>query len=211
MDRYQNKTDDGRTIISTTGLEDSIIARSSSETWQFWKFLETLSPNEISFLITNRRNKLKYMSDPDEIKSLRNDIVLLEDAYRINKRRFDLKKSERRICNLRPTSIKSYGSNILNILGFNYNSYFKQELYNMTEVFINNKHDDTVYLLKKWSKGINLNDELFATLIVKEILNHYRTEYSDSKLLEIYSIDDKELYKAYIDFHMWCSKKYWIS
>ena len=83
QDRYSLRTDKGRTIISPTGLEDSIIARSSKQNWEFWTFVETLSPNEIRFLITNRKEKMKYIDDREEYRQLKNDITLLQDAYRI--------------------------------------------------------------------------------------------------------------------------------
>jgi len=207
-DRYSNKTDDGRTIISTTGLEDSIIARSSKENWEFWTFIETLKPNEIQFLITSRKTKLKYINDIEEFKQLKSEITLLEDAYRIIKRKYKRRISGENIYSLRPSSIKSYGTNILNNLGFNNNTYYKSEVISMVDKLCDNNLQSIV---GSWKGEFDITDELVATSIIKEILDRYKVKYEEETLLAIHDLDDISFYKWHLDFHIWCRNNYWIS
>jgi hypothetical protein len=43
--------------------------------------------DEIEFLITKRKNDLKYETHYDEIRNLRTDIRILEDAHKIIRKR----------------------------------------------------------------------------------------------------------------------------
>jgi hypothetical protein len=80
------KTDNGRTIIKTTG-EEPKSARRTKEHYQLWKFIEKLSLEEINVLFTKRKQELKYEKDSDRIRELRTEMLILSDAYRIIKRR----------------------------------------------------------------------------------------------------------------------------
>jgi len=85
-----NKTDKNRTIIRTNS-EEPISARRSKRHYRLWKLARSLSLNEIEYLITIRKNKLKYESNCIEIRNLRTDIIILEDTYRIVKRKMKIK------------------------------------------------------------------------------------------------------------------------
>jgi len=63
-------------------------AKRSQRHYQLWKLAETLTPNEIRYLITVRKEKIKYEKDSFEIKELRTDIKILEDEYKIIKRKY---------------------------------------------------------------------------------------------------------------------------
>ena len=86
MSKRIGRTDSGRTIITSTG-EEPKSARASKRWYQLWKMVQDISPEEIEFLISKRRNQLKYEKDFEEINNLRTDISVLEDAYKINKRK----------------------------------------------------------------------------------------------------------------------------
>lgn len=62
-------------------------AKSSRRHYQLWKMIEKMKLEEIEFLVTKRKNDLKYETNPDEIRNLRTDICILEDAYNIIKKR----------------------------------------------------------------------------------------------------------------------------
>jgi hypothetical protein len=85
MTEYKKGTTDGkRTILRKRGGEEP---RSARANWLLWKYYKDLEANEISVLITKRRQDLKYLKDEDDIKRVRNEIRLLEDIYKINKRK----------------------------------------------------------------------------------------------------------------------------
>jgi hypothetical protein len=84
-------TNDGRTIITTTG-EEPKSARASKRYYQLWKFARELNPEEIEFLITKRRNDIKYEQDDKMIRILRTEISILADTRRIIKRELKEKK-----------------------------------------------------------------------------------------------------------------------
>ena len=79
-------TDDGRTILKPRGGEEP---RSAKSNWQLWKLCKELKADEIAVLITKRKMELKYLDkdkDREDIRRIRSEILLLEDAYRILKR-----------------------------------------------------------------------------------------------------------------------------
>jgi len=94
MSRYKyrdNKTDNGRIVIRYRGDEEPQLARKN---WQLWLLCKGLELGDIQFLITKRRNQLKYENNPESIKILRTDIMILEDSYRIIKRSKEKEESK---------------------------------------------------------------------------------------------------------------------
>jgi len=103
MKKKRTTTDNKRTVLTTTKKEivfgpkraeeievvneEPRSARANKRNWDMWKFAEELNPEEIQFLITRRKEKLRYETNTDEVRNLRTDISILEDAYRIIKRR----------------------------------------------------------------------------------------------------------------------------
>lgn len=71
--------------IKKSGEEPSSAKRSKRH-YQLWKLAESLELGDIQYLVTIRKNKLKYEEDPDEIRNLRTDIKILEETYTIKKR-----------------------------------------------------------------------------------------------------------------------------
>lgn len=87
MKKRVGRTDNSRTILNNYDNEEPKSARRNQRCWQLWKFCKDLEPDDISVLITNRKYSLRYAKTPEEIKILRTDISILEDAYRIIKRK----------------------------------------------------------------------------------------------------------------------------
>ena len=85
MSDRKGTTDNKRTLITTYG-EEPRSARRSKRHYQLWKLATTLNPDEIEFLITKRKQDIKYEYFPSGVRNLRTDIVILEDAHRINRR-----------------------------------------------------------------------------------------------------------------------------
>jgi len=78
----QQKTDSGRVIIRKQKLsEEPKLARKN---WSLWKMCrDMLTSQDVQVLITVRRQSLKHEKDSIKIRELRNDIRILEDSYRI--------------------------------------------------------------------------------------------------------------------------------
>ena len=63
-------------------------AKRSKRHYRLWKMVERMTLEEIEFLITKRKSDLRYETNPTEIRDLRTDISILNDAYDIvNKRK----------------------------------------------------------------------------------------------------------------------------
>jgi len=84
--RIIGKTEDGRVIITLYG-EEPKSARRNKECYRLWKLAETLSLNEIEMLISKRRNEIKYCNNNGRVRELRTEILVLEDSYKIVRRR----------------------------------------------------------------------------------------------------------------------------
>ena len=55
--------------------------------YDLWKFVQTLTLEEISMLIIKRKKDLKYTKEPDEIKRLKEEIGVLNEGYKLVKRK----------------------------------------------------------------------------------------------------------------------------
>lgn len=62
-------------------------AKADKDTWALWKLCETLTPEEIKMLWLKRKQDMKYEKDQEQIKRLRTEMAILNDAYEIIKRR----------------------------------------------------------------------------------------------------------------------------
>jgi len=194
----QLKTDAGRTILQKRGIEYPMLAHKN---WELWNFARTLDLPELEFLITNRKNSLKHEKDSDAIKNLRMEILLLEDVHHILRRRYKEGKALVQLPNkLEKSSIINYGCNILDILGFNNNTIYKDEVEYMTKCLFKN------FKFRNYQLESN---EKVATSIVKEVLDHYDSNYNEEALLAIHGIDTNSFYEGYIPLHFWCIDYYW--
>ena len=79
-------TDNGRTLITKYG-EEPKSARGNKRYYQLWKLAMELTLDEINMLVTKRRTEIRYKSDQKEIRILRTEILLLEDCYKIVRRK----------------------------------------------------------------------------------------------------------------------------
>ena len=61
--------------------------KSVSANRALWRLCKDLNPEEISILISKRREDLKYETNSRIIKKLKADILLLTNAYNIIKKR----------------------------------------------------------------------------------------------------------------------------
>ena len=59
----------------------------SRKHWDLWKFAQELKLEEISMLIVKRKNELKYSKNNQDIKNLKEEIGVLNEAYKLVKRR----------------------------------------------------------------------------------------------------------------------------
>jgi hypothetical protein len=78
--------DKGRTLVSKSGVESP---RSAKAYWNLWKIARKSSPDELRYLIFERKRQIFFTDkeDYEKIKRLRGEIKLLTDAYRIIKRK----------------------------------------------------------------------------------------------------------------------------
>jgi hypothetical protein len=86
MTEKRTTTDDGRVIL-TQHREEPSLARKNKRMYQLWKLIEKLELQDLEALISFRRESIKYSESQEEIKLLRTEIVLLEDAYKIKNRK----------------------------------------------------------------------------------------------------------------------------
>ena len=84
-DKYRkNKTDFGRTIVRKKGTEEPLSAKAN---WDLWVMCQDLKSEEMIYLITVRKSRLKYEEDFNIRNDIRREIMILEDAIRIMKRK----------------------------------------------------------------------------------------------------------------------------
>ena len=62
-------------------------AKANKNTWQLWKFCETITADEIIVLFTKRKQDLKYEKDIKRINELKTELSVLNEAYEIMKKR----------------------------------------------------------------------------------------------------------------------------
>ena len=91
--RIKGKSDKGRVIITAQG-EEPRSARASKEYYQLWKLAETLELDEIRMLVSKRKKDLSYVKSLDEKRVLNTEILILEDTYKIVRRRKYNKKDD---------------------------------------------------------------------------------------------------------------------
>jgi len=72
-----------------------LIPKSARTDYQFWKSLDGLTVEDMTYLITVRIRDLKYTQTYEEQRILRTQIAILRDAIKITRQRHDL--SERLI------------------------------------------------------------------------------------------------------------------
>jgi len=87
-ERRKGSYDKGRTVLNRKLQEEPKSARANKRYYQLWKFLENLKPEELQLLITKRKNDIKYLErDVEKLNILKTEILIIEDAYRIIKRK----------------------------------------------------------------------------------------------------------------------------
>jgi len=186
-------TDDGRIIITKRGKE---ISKSSYSNWDLWKLSKDLNKDELSMLITLRKNYLKHTEDPEMIRGYRRDILILEDAYKIKSREeigiYSKSDYSESYWHEDLDELSSLAVCMINKLGYTQNTLYKENALNI-------------------SRRIELegDKELIAACIVKNILDYYESKFDINYILKLYSINEPDFYKTYIECNRWCSKHYW--
>lgn len=189
-----------KSSISFKNKKGDPISKRAKSNYPLFKLAMELNLEEISVLITDRRLKIKYENDFNKIMIYKEDILLLEDVYKI-KRAEDiivLNKWRHENTDMMYTTYLSVKiSSILTYLGY-LNSLYKEEGIKISEKLYNKKFKDSESDLI-----------LLSIAIVKEILYHYRAIFEEDKILKLYNIDEANFYDCYMQVNGWCKKNYW--
>jgi hypothetical protein len=183
-------------IFKKKGSKEPITKRAKSN-YPLYKLAKDLNLDEITVLVTIRRNKIKYETDYNKILEYKEDILLLEDLYKI-KRAEDIStlnrwKDEKKDI-LYSTCLGVRVGCIISFLGYT-NSLYKEEGIKLSE--------------KIYNKDLDEELDLIAASIVKEILDYYEALFDEKKILDIYELNECDLHKAHFLIHNWCKKNYW--
>ena len=81
----KNRTDNGRVVLGKKSKDEPVLAEKNWDLWVLCR--DSLTSGDIQLLITIRKQRLKHEKDREEIRKVKNDIVLLEEAYLIIKRK----------------------------------------------------------------------------------------------------------------------------
>ena len=84
--RIKGKTDKGRILI-TAKEEEPKSARRNKDCYHLWLCAKELKLDEIEMLVTKRKQDLRYEKDPNRIRELRTQILILEDTHKIVRRK----------------------------------------------------------------------------------------------------------------------------
>jgi len=171
------------------------ISKSAKSNYPLWKLAETLSLSELTMLMTKRKHDIKYENSSANIGDMREEILLLNDAYKIKKRdNLNIDKSESviHIGQDEEKTISMLASDIIAKLNFSQNTLFREEV-----ISIANKIT------------VDIKDEILATCIVKEVLEKYNSKYNDEELLDIYQIPEILFYEFFTLVSLWCRRHYW--
>lgn len=179
-----------RIKLTKTGKQISVSSRGN---WRLWKLANEITPEEIRALINKKVTSIKYAKDSREVSQLRQDILILGDAYTIQKK---MQYSEyakdipKRIGRL--NDISAIAVDLISKLGFVNNTIFKQEA-----IVLGNIID------------IPIAKDIIAGCIVKEILNYYHSETRDDFIMDCLDLSEIDFYKSYFIVNKWCNNFYW--
>ena len=188
-----NTTNSGRVILRK---RSEPISKSAKSNYQLWKLASTLSLSELSLLINKRRQDIKYETSSSIISKLREEMLLLSDAYSIKKRKnLNIDKSDETIhikCEKEISELTNASHDIIVKLGYSQNTLYKEDVSLISQKI-----------------QMNIPMEVLATCIVKEVLDKYHSKYNEGELLSIFEIPEVDFYKQFIKFSLWCAKNYW--
>ena len=161
-----------------------------------------LSYQEIKILINKYSNLILLSDNLEDIKIYKYRLLNL-------KRKLDLRSDDNfldytKALDRNSTNIKILCKRFLNHLGFTQNSLYKSE----SEILC----DKLCCYLQWWKdspQGRGYSNELLATCIVKEILEHYNSKFNEEELYSFYGVSEKELLNLQIICHRWCIANYW--
>jgi len=188
----------------------SAIPRFSKKVYKQYLLYKDLSYEELQNLITVKRQQLETLyKNPTlqqilkEILNCKSEIKLIDNIYKLKLLQDDVKKfNEFKLPNefLFTSNLSVLVSNIITYLGYTQNSIYKEE---------------GEYICKKLIKtcavtGAESEDnELIASSIVMEILDHYNAKYEIKTILEYCDINEESLVKYALIMKNWCKKNYW--
>jgi len=173
------------------------VPRRARHNYPLYKLAKDLKLEEISLLITVRKNKIKYEQDYNKIMEYKRDILLLEDMYKI-KRAEDVSvlnrwKDENKDI-LYSTNLGVRVGCMISYLGFT-GSLYKDEGTKLSEKLVN--------------KDMETNIDIVAASITMEILDYYGAKFDEDILIDTYDLDKHLLYKIHFSLHNWCKRNYW--
>jgi len=178
------------------GSKEPITKRAKSN-YPLYKLARDLKLEEITMLITDRRNKIKYEQDYSKILEYKEDILLLEDMYKI-KRAEDVavlnRWKDENIDILYSTVLGARVGCMISYLGFT-GSLYKDEGIKLSEGL--------------FQEDMETNIDIIAASIVIEILDYYNAKFDENILITTYDLDKGLLYKIHFSLHNWCKKNYW--
>lgn len=143
--------------------------------------LKHLSDEEIRYLITKYRQFIKNLTNEYKKRIRYKGKYDTDDLYEIRTR----------------------AENLLTIIGYTEDHIYKVEAISLIGKFCNEFE-----WLKKHSKFSN---DLLATVIVGEILEHYRVNYDLQHLLGIYDISIEKYMDLGSKVEPWSEKHYWVN
>lgn len=159
-----------------------------------------LKPNDINFLIDRYKELLKTEKDK-EIRSkyfLRIKNLKIELGRVFNSQNVSYTKSSNNITN----NIKSLCKNIL---------IKKCSRHNTSLIAEAERIVDNLCRQMKWNEShtSNYSNELFAIVVITELLNKYNIRVNELELLNEYDIPVDKFVRLSICSHKWLEKNYW--
>lgn len=170
---------------------------SARDNWSLWKVARQSSIDEIEYLIFTRMKSLKYEKDFYKRRDIKMEISILSDSHYIKNKQLHKERNlpTNQTYDLDKLSLNTKVINLINILGYNRSSLYKE---------------NAVCILDKIKLNERIDDDILTTCIVKEVLDFYNANYNEDTLLEINNIPETKFYEKYITINMWCKKFYWV-
>ena len=146
-----------------------------------YKNLKHLTNDEIRYLINKYRQIIKNLTNEYKKRISYKNRYTDDDLY----------------------EIKEKTENLITIMGFTGNHFYKEEAYHMIDSFSN-------YYYASDNKHSKFSYELISTCIVNEILKHYNVKYDVDYLIGIFDLDIKQFIDLEIEISKWSSENYWM-
>lgn len=144
------------------------------------KHFNQLTKEEIRLLIMKYRQLIKALTDEYKKRNFDGDYSYLDDIV----------------------ELKQDAINLLNYLGFNNNTIYKEEVVRILNKFAKDE---------EWQKRHGrYSNSLLVSSIVSEVLTHYHVKYSVDDILDMKDISLEDYIKICRVIPKWCQENYWI-